>query len=54
MTAPSHFAWLAISILLILGYFGHLVSLGLTVAGLGFLALFAPAHDQQSDWSRSR
>ena len=53
-TAPSHFAWRASAMLLILGYFGHLVSLGLTVAGLGFLALFAPAHDPQSDWWRSR
>ena len=32
-----------LAVLLVLGYFCHLVSLGLTAAGLGFLALFAPA-----------
>jgi hypothetical protein len=37
--------------LLVLGYFGHLVSLGLTVAALGFFALFAPAaQPEDDDW----
>jgi hypothetical protein len=40
--------------LLVLGYFGHLVSLGLTVVGLGFLSLFAPAHGESPDWWRNR
>lgn len=32
----------ALSVLVVLGYFSHLVSLGLTVVGLAVLALFAP------------
>ena len=34
-----------LAVLLVLGYFCHLVSLGLTAAGLAFLALFAPAQN---------
>jgi hypothetical protein len=34
-----------LAILVVLGYFCHLVTLGLTAAGLGVLALFAPAQD---------
>ncbi|MGC8642661.1 MAG: hypothetical protein ACP5XB_22615 [Isosphaeraceae bacterium] len=44
----------SLAILLVLGYFGHLVSLGLTVAALGFLSLFAPARDEANDRWRSR
>lgn len=36
----------ALAVLVVLGYFCHLVSLGLTAAGLGVLALFAPAQDR--------
>ena len=36
----------ALAVLVVLGYFCHLVSLGLTAAGLGILALFAPAQDR--------
>lgn len=35
--------------LLVLGYFCHLVSLGLTACALGFLALFAPTPDDDGD-----
>jgi hypothetical protein len=35
-----------LAILIILGYFCHLVSLGLTALGLGVLALFSPAQDK--------
>jgi hypothetical protein len=45
--APLRLAGLAC--LLVLGYFGHLVSLGLTVAALGFLALFVPAAQPEDD-----
>ena len=40
--------------LLVLGYFGHLVSLGLTVVGMGYLALFSPAQSETSGWLRTR
>lgn len=36
----------SLAVLVVLGYFCHLVSLGLTAAGLGVLALFAPAEDR--------
>ena len=36
----------ALAVLVVLGYFCHLVSLGVTAAGLGILALFAPAQDR--------
>jgi hypothetical protein len=35
----------ALAVLVVLGYFCHLVSLGLTALGMVFLALFAPAQD---------
>jgi hypothetical protein len=40
-----------LAILIILGYFCHLVSLGLTATGLGVLAFFAPARDKtETGW----
>jgi hypothetical protein len=44
----------SLALLLVLGYFGHLVSLGLTVGGLGFLALFAPPSHARADSWRDR
>jgi hypothetical protein len=44
----------ALGCLLILGYFCHLVSLGLTVLGLLVLSLFAPAEDESSLPTRAR
>ncbi len=42
----------ALAVLVVLGYFCHLVSLGLTAAGLGVLALFAPAQDRtKAGWA---
>lgn len=43
-----------VSVLLVVGYFGHLVSLGLTLVGLGFLCLFAPAQDSRRGWWHNR
>ena len=41
----------ALAILVVLGYFCHLVSLGLTAAGLGVLAVIAPPQDgTRSGW----
>ena len=44
----------SIGLLLVLGYFCHLVSLGLTLLALGVLALFAPAEREPGDCRRPR
>ncbi len=44
----------SLALLLILGYFSHFVSLGLTMAALGFLALFAPSQVETEEWWLSR
>src|SRR6185437_12339194 len=41
----------AVSVLLVLGYFGHLVSLGLTVVGLAVLALRTPCPAGRCAWA---
>jgi hypothetical protein len=41
----------ALSAMLVLGYFGHLVSLALTVLGLAVLALRAPCGDGRRAWA---
>ena len=44
----------ALSLLLVLGYFAHLVSLGLTVLALGLLAILAPVHGRAGAAFRER
>ena len=50
-TTSARAGWPALSALLVLGYFGHLVSLGLTVCALLFLAIVLPT-EGRSRWSR--